>query len=371
MKTRDISLFIDPLTHHFDQDGLFAKNDRKLNRDDTLAPYVFLREWFENHGIRVRTADRLLQGIDHSSKNVYVSMGIREHYQQLAQRPDVIMSAFFALECPVVEPSLYSDLRKIEPHFKRLFCFSDSESLQPFVSGALKCEQFCLPQPYESVHEELWNWENRRFLVMINGNKLPRSHLYELYSERLRAVEYFARTEEIDLYGFGWDGPPYQMGKTWLPGTVQRGRRALLKQWQRLFPNPLLESARKVYLGSPESKFETLAKYTFAICFENMILKGWITEKIFDCFHVGTIPIYWGAPEIEEHVPRECFIDRRQFSNYEELRKHLRSQSKKQIQQYKENARDFLSSSRFRPFTKHAFLQHFIRMVSEDTEISF
>jgi len=366
---RDVTLFIDPVSHHFQQDALFDLNSARLSGDNILAPYVSLREWFGARGIRVHTADRLLRGEGCGRRNIYVSMGIRDHYRILERRHDVVLSAFFALECPIVEPGLYLELSTIRRRFKRVFSFSDGESLKPFLRGPLDAEKFYIPQSFESVHEEIWRREDRGFLVMINANKLPRVDWQELYTERLRAVEYFSRTGEIDLYGVGWDGPPYRVGRTWMPASLQRICRRGLHCWQRLHPDPLLEAARRVYRGPAVSKAETLGRYTFALCFENMILKGWVTEKIFDCFFAGTIPIYWGAPDIETYVPEGCFIDMRRFGSYQELRSYLHSLSRKDIRGYKEQAREYLKSPQFRPFTKEAFVALFARIVGEDTGI--
>lgn len=73
-------------------------------------------------------------------------------------------------------------------------------------------------------------------------------------------------------------------------------------------------------MGTVESKAITLAKYKFCICYENMRdVKGYITEKIFDCFMAGCVPIYWGASNITDYIPADCFIDRRTFTSMEEL----------------------------------------------------
>ena len=42
------------------------------------------------------------------------------------------------------------------------------------------------------------------------------------------------------------------------------------------------------------SKIEWLKQYKFNICFENASYPGYLTEKIFDAFEAGCIPIYWG-----------------------------------------------------------------------------
>jgi hypothetical protein len=123
---------------------------------------------------------------------------------------------------------------------------------------------------------------------------------------------------------------------------------------------------KKVYRGAVASKYETLSGYTFALCYENMILDGWVNEKIFDAFLAGTIPIYLGAPDITDYVPEECFIDKRKFSSYGDLGDFLRSLSPADVQTYKDNAREYLRSPRYSPFTKDAFADLFVRAVEED-----
>ncbi len=46
------------------------------------------------------------------------------------------------------------------------------------------------------------------------------------------------------------------------------------------------------------SKEELLGPYRFSIVFENASYSNYYTEKITDCFAYGTIPIYWGSPDI-------------------------------------------------------------------------
>ena len=60
----------------------------------------------------------------------------------------------------------------------------------------------------------------------------------------------------------------------------------------------------------------TLSKYKFSICFENSITAGYISEKIFDCFYAGTIPIYYGDPNVKESIDPDSFIDFRKFDDY-------------------------------------------------------
>ena len=48
------------------------------------------------------------------------------------------------------------------------------------------------------------------------------------------------------------------------------------------------------------SKHQTLQNYRYTLCFENSYYPGYITEKLFDTFSAGTIPIYWG---FSSHLP--------------------------------------------------------------------
>jgi hypothetical protein len=364
-----VALYIDPFSHHFEGDVLFRTNDpRFFNGDSVLAPYVYLRDYLEARGIPVHTADLLPQS-SNGVRNIYVSLGMLDKYRRLTRRPDTSLSAFFAVECPIVEPSIYRELREAQHDFKRIFTWTDSASLEAFVGGPLRCERYYWPQAFDEVHAGLWDRCERKFLVIITNHRLPRIYDRELYTERVRAIAYFAQYDEIDLYGPGWNEPPYRVGQTWVPYTLRRLHRAGLRQWDRMHPDPLLTAARRAYRGIAASKSETMSQYTFALCFENMILKGWITEKIFDCFYSGTVPIYWGEPEIEKVIPTDCYIDMRQFSGYPELRAYLKSLTPAQIQDYREAARAYLKSPQARPFTKEAFVDIFRRIIKEDTGV--
>jgi alpha(1,3/1,4) fucosyltransferase len=370
MEGEKIALYIDPPSHHFLQDKLFNVQDGRLNGEQLLAPYAKLREDFAARDIVVRTADYMPEAVS-DTHNIYVSMGMLDKYKRMAQRSDTTVSAYFAMECPIVEPSFFKQLPEASHYFKRIFSWSNSKELQPVIGQSLPLHHFYWPQSFDDVHEHVWCNQARKFMVMINSNKLPRLYWQELYTERLRAVEYFSHRGEIDLYGVGWDKPGVRVGKTWVPYTLRRLIRSVQGYWQRLYPDPQLVAAQRVYKGIAPTKSAVLGQYKFALCFENMVLKGWITEKIFDCFFAGAIPIYWGEPEIQKYIPAECFIDMRQFADYATLANFLYGLTERQIQTYKENARAFLRSEKFRPFSKDAFVDIFWRILQEDTGHKF
>jgi hypothetical protein len=63
------------------------------------------------------------------------------------------------------------------------------------------------------------------------------------------------------------------------------------------------------YRGLSVSKLATLRRYSHAVVFENQRQPGYITEKLLDCFAAGTVPIYWGAPDIKDNVPTSTVIE--------------------------------------------------------------
>jgi hypothetical protein len=363
---RRVTVYLDPSSPRFLRDRLFDPGELPYLGDQLLSPFAHLRDSLGAHNIDVRTADYLPATESRTDLGLYVSLSNLRNYRRIARRRDTVLSACFAMECPVVDPSLYRALGKAQHSFKRILSWSDSASLRPFVGGLLRCERFFWPQSFDRVHEETWAREDRGFLVMINSNKLPCLYRHELYTERLRALSYFAATGEIDLYGEGWDKAPLRLARAWVPWSFRRIEMAFLDAWDGIRPDPRLVAARRVYRGRVRSKRETLGRYKFALCFENMILKGWITEKIFDCFYAGTVPVYWGAPEISRYVPPQCFIDMRDFSSYGHLRDFLRSLTDGAIRDYKESARSYVASREFERFRKEAFAEHFFRIVAED-----
>jgi hypothetical protein len=75
-----------------------------------------------------------------------------------------------------------------------------------------------------------------------------------------------------------------------------------------------------------------------------MKMKGYVTEKIFDCFYSGTIPLYWGATDITDLIPREAYIDVRQFNTWQQMYAALMSVSENEIESMREAGREFLRS---------------------------
>jgi len=91
------------------------------------------------------------------------------------------------------------------------------------------------------------------------------------------------------------------------------------------------------------SKLEFLAGYRFNIAFENCRNRcGYISEKIFDAFLAGTVPVYLGNDDILQYIPRETFVDVREFRSYADLVQYLQVMPQDQWQAMRDAADAFL-----------------------------
>lgn len=154
------------------------------------------------------------------------------------------------------------------------------------------------PQLWGEMAERDANGRSER-VVVINGDKL--SFIKgELYSLRRRCLTEIAA---LDLFGRGWKMSKWAKVKT-LVGEVficvSAGRfpsSTAVTGWFQVPPH---------YLGSTTEKRLTLSQYKYSLVIENSL--EFLTEKLFDCFFAGTIPIYVG-PNVEDfNIPSNLVI---------------------------------------------------------------
>ena len=73
-----------------------------------------------------------------------------------------------------------------------------------------------------------------------------------------------------------------------------------------------------------KDKTEFFRNYKFAIVFENAKNYGYASEKIYDAFYAGVIPIYWGDDSLVNHTfNNKSFIHIKDKSEFEEKIKYI------------------------------------------------
>ena len=185
----------------------------------------------------------------------------------------------------------------------------------PFYSGAQMVE----PLPFEK----------KKLCCFINGNKGSR-HSQSLYEKRREDVEIWDKhySSDFDFYGTDWSRSEYRTFKNEVPGHL---------------------------------KVPTLRKYRFCLCYENMNnVCGWVTEKMFNCLEAGCVPVYMGVKNIDQFVPRNCYVAREQFESNEHLHRYLKNMSKAEYEQYLENIRVYLKSDQPKEFGYERFAEYIV-----------
>jgi hypothetical protein len=310
-------------------------------------------------GIRLITADRVTaEGID-PREVLLIAYDWTPDAERLVAR-GARPAALVSFEPPVIAWWLYYHLETVSARFPHTFMF---EGARERVAPTTRFHPVFFPLPCPPPRPTGLAWSKRRFLVMLNSNKaVPRARdlrrwldrprevslkrtiaglryrpvARDRYRARLRAVEAFAGMEGFDLYGEGWD-------------------------CRHPAVEPALHAtAQRAYRGSVANKLALLAKYRFALVYENTRFSGYISEKLFDCFFARCIPIYSGAPDIAQYVPPATFIDVRQFPSFEELERFLRHTSEEDAKRYLDAAHSFLISPAFESWCADRFARDLV-----------
>lgn len=68
-----------------------------------------------------------------------------------------------------------------------------------------------------------------------------------------------------------------------------------------------------------------MSHYKFVLAIENTMTESYVTEKLFYALDSGSVPIYFGAPNVWDFVPPHSIIDGTKFSSLEELASYVKA----------------------------------------------
>lgn len=196
------------------------------------------------------------------------------------------------------------------------------------------------------------------FSSLINANKrFPKLIPDDLYDERLATIKWYEsrHPEDFQLYGLGWEKPSPAFTKA---GKLRRRIDRLRSQLYGYKPFPSFH-------GSVEDKTTIFSVSKFAFCYENTKnLQNYITEKIFDAMMAGCVPIYWGADNIGQYIPKECFVDRRLFSDNSELYAFLKAIDAKRYLRYQQSIQRFLQGPGMEIFEAKYYVNRLVNIIT-------
>lgn len=175
----------------------------------------------------------------------------------------------FSLESPLYVPKFYEELEKIKKIYPIQMLFGNLGNRHVYFPS-FDFDEDLPVKPFS---------DRETPLCMVSSNKHAQSKdPRELQTLRYQAIEFFKKEGLLHLYGKGWP-----------PGY-----------------------GNEIVAGK---KIELMNYYRYALCFENIAMDGYVTEKVIDCIRAGVIPIYCGARDISDFVPKECYIDIRADEN--------------------------------------------------------
>lgn len=322
----------------YKNNNFFNLEDTKYNRDNSLyAMYVLKNTLALSYNIELNTHD-----INHPNESEFVLYVDIE--ERLPTKKEKEKSFLIIFESEVINKKSWN--KAYHSLFSKIFTWNDD------LIDNIKYFKINFPQ--HLYFENKIPFHNKKLCALIAGNK-TNNHRYELYSERVKAIEWFEKnhSEDFDLYGTGWNAYRKLNNKLF---------NSFIKRipWLKFF----FIKKYKTYKGTIISKNKVFQKYRFAICYENAnSIPGYITEKIFDCFFAGCIPIYLGPPNISIHIPSGCYLDKNDFKSYEELYLYIKKFQEAEYLKYISQIEKFIYSEKFHQFSVDFFINQIVNNI--------
>lgn len=338
------------VSDYFKNNRIFDINDKTSNRDNCLYHWILLKNDLSKINIELTTYDSY--PLNEYSSLIFSDLHIPTYFNLKKLVEDDILLYLILFESDLIKPNNWiKDNHKL---FKKVFLWKsdwefDEKYIRYYWPNKIPVEPFPI------------NKEREKLCVMIAGNKIINLDHRELYSERINAIRWFENNHpsDFDLFGIDWEnGEPISVIKNLLMSNNY-----LQKIYKRInsYKN-LKKILSPFHIDYPSfrnrivSKQNTLTNYKFAICYENASdIKGYITEKIFDCFFAGCIPIYLGAPDILDYIPSNTFIDKRDFCRYEDLYRFLATMDDTTYRNYLLSIKEYIQSKNIYPFSAESF----------------
>jgi len=324
----------------FSENRLFDYSNPR-NSDGLFTPYIRLREALLQSGIELNTPDI----------NVGRAVSFEVHMDSRPLVNDSIPGYLIAVENPLIN-RLNIDVEYLK-QFHRVFSWNEASLIYP---GAIR---IFTPNVISISNTPPFAGRNI-FSCLISSNKVaPWSGPNDLYAERIGVIRWYERNapDLFHLYGRGWGKPSHESS---FKGKLIRRINRIRSQLFGYKPFP-------IWRGEIKHKSEILSDAKFSYCYENVNnMPGYITEKIFDSFMSGCVPVYWGANDIIEHIPGDCFIDRRDFKDTAEVHQFLMSITPDMHAQYQQNIAGFLQSDKVTLFSSEHFATTIANTITSD-----
>jgi hypothetical protein len=304
-----------------------------------MMPSIYVGGRYSNSPMRHKSSNKedLRQFLEKQGRNtiadayeadIYIALDHNEKEEKLLTERLILkkFSILYRSEPLCVLPTAYKpETIKL---YNSVFSFGKSEILNDGMHW---------PQYFPDKEQSGWgNHDRLPKAVIINANKLSLipSELYSLRRESIKKIA------GIDLFGENWNSNLKDRVKI-LAIEVMKDPMANLvtfmgrsRYWFSSWPET----------PSPADKIQIMQRYKFALVIENEL--SYMSEKLFDAFFAGCIPIYIGPDIAHYGIPKGLVIQckptvtsliegfevakRTNFEDYQEQLEHwLKSESTK------------------------------------------
>lgn len=289
-------------------------------------PFLYLREFLLKDNIELETINR--KRISKYDAVVFLRLDILTIVKCLILRRQILYLSF---EPPVIQ-RLHNkeNLLLISKIFDKVLTWNDD------IIDNFRIFKFYYPVSEVGLDITSLPFDKKKLLTIISANKNS-SNKNELYSERKKAISYFSnKLTDFEFYGRSWNSDEFAK-----------------------------------YKGEIKDKIDVLRNYKFALCYENETnINGLVSEKILHAFIAKSIPIYYGASNIEEFVPKDCFIDFRDFDSYDKLYNYISNMNSEIYYKYVLNIEKFMLSEDYNKFSTEYFSRTIYDSLIVPTEIN-
>jgi hypothetical protein len=115
---------------------------------------------------------------------------------------------------------------------------------------------------------------------------------YKSYLKRISFIKTICKIDKFNIDVFGYNWKKDELGNKY-KGVLGGFNIGTAEHIENLIPNT--------------TKVDGLIDYKYSIAIENCKKNNYISEKFTDCILCGTMPIYYGADNVTDYFPKDCF----------------------------------------------------------------
>eukprot|EP01134_Creolimax_fragrantissima_P002227 CFRG2227T1 len=181
------------------------------------------------------------------------------------------------------------------------------------------------PESHEHLLKIAFSMEGaHKYHVLNNLKKFDAEMTYRWTSDILKP---YYETRFYNIQTPATDFKTAIHGATFIARNCQNDRVKMMQGLQKHIRVDSLSTCMKNTVWDPNiretDKMGMQRRYLFHLAWENGELTDYVTEKVYHALQAGTLPVYHGAPNIDEYVPPGSIIKLSDYADTDKLGEYL------------------------------------------------